>query len=298
LKQKDTTMNAAKTMAVVGGVAVLIGAIAIGSSGCREAQSAELAPIAIPALVAATPVAVPVAPELEIAGDLKPALAAELSFKIGGQLGHVRVTRGQAVKAGDVIAVLSDAEAQAQLAAAEAAVAAAEAQAALAADQASRVAELAKAEAAPASQATATKHQAAAAAAVAQQAKAARDLARVNADNHVLRAPFAGVMTRVKDQTGETMGPGMPVARLERLDLLVLQATLSENEIDRVKVGDVVIVKTAQGVETAGRVRALVRSLDAMSRRAPLEIEVPNADGKLAAGAYVRAELRRPVATN
>jgi HlyD family secretion protein len=130
------------------------------------------------------------------------------------------------------------------------------------------------------------------------QARAARDLARVNADNHVLRAAFDGRVVRVKDATGETLGAGMAVARLERLDLLVLQATISESELDRVKVGDIVAVKTGGGREAPGRVRAVVRSLDPMSRRAPVEIEVPNASGELAAGSYVRAEIRRSVAAS
>jgi len=84
----------------------------------------------------------------------------------------------------------------------------------------------------------------------------------VNADNHVLRAAFDGRIVRVKDATGETLGPGMPVARLEALDRLVLHATISESELDRVKVGDAIAVKTASGREAPGRVRAVVRSLD------------------------------------
>lgn len=278
---------------------VLALTIALGAAGCRDVaaseHAADVAAEATPIVVAAATPA-PTPGRLEIAGDLKPALAAELSFKVGGQLDSVRVTRNERVKAGDVIATLSDAEAKAQLAAAEAAVAAAEAQSAIADDQAKRVAELVAGNAAPAAQAAASTHQAAAAAAVAQQARAARDLARVNADNHVLRAPFAGTIVRTKDATGETMGPGQPVARLERLDVLVLQATISERELDLVKAGDEVVVKTSSGREAPGRVKTVVRSLDGMSRRAPVEIEVQNKDGSLAAGAYVRAELRKSVA--
>ena len=285
-------MNA-KTMAAM----AMLGATAIFNAGCRDA--AAKIPAATPVIVVeATPAPTPTPEDfaLEISGDLRPAIAAEISFKIGGQLATVRVSRGDAVKAGQVIATLSDAEARAQLAIAEAAVAAAEAQAAIAADQAKRVAELAEGNAVPGSQAVAAKHAAEAAAAISQQARAARELARVNADNPVLRAAFDGRVVRVKDATGETMGPGMPVARLEALDRLVLHATISEGELDRVKVGDTVAVKTSGGREVAGRVRAVVRSLDGISRRAPVEIDVPNANGELAAGAYVRATLRRPVA--
>ncbi|HVO32203.1 MAG TPA: hypothetical protein VMV18_15780, partial [bacterium] len=58
------------------------------------------------------------------------------------------------------------------------------------------------------------------------------------------------------------------------------------------------IVTTAAGREVPGRVRALVRSLDGGSRRAPVEIEVSNADGSLVAGSYVRARPRAPLASS
>jgi len=286
-------MNA-RTMAAM----AMLGAAAMLSAGCREAEAEIPAAVAVAPtpLVEATPAPTATPLALEISGDLRPAIAAEISFKVGGQLAAVRVSRGDAVKAGQVIATLSDAEARAQLGIAEAAVAAAEAQAEIAADQATRVAALAEGNAVPGSQAVAAKHAAAAAVAVAQQARAARELARVNADNHVLRAAFDGRVVRVKDATGETMGPGMAVARLEALDRLVLHATISESELDAIKVGDTVVVKTSAGREVDGRVRTIVRSLDGVSRRAPVEIDVPNTNGGLAAGAYVRATLRRPVA--
>ncbi len=40
--------------------------------------------------------------------------------------------------------------------------------------------------------------------------------------------------------------------------------------------------------------RAILGSLELVSRRAPVEIEVPNQDGRFAAGAYVRAILNLP----
>src|SRR5262245_22804356 len=92
---------------------------------------------------------VPSGGTLELSGDLKPDKAADLSFKISGQLQVVRVVRGDRVKRGDVLAGLSDAEARAQFASAEAAVAQARAQLELAKDSEARATSLVAANAVP-----------------------------------------------------------------------------------------------------------------------------------------------------
>lgn len=226
---------------------------------------------------------------LEIAGDLRPEAAADLAFKIAGQLQSVRVERGQRVKKGQLLAALGDSEARAQLAQAEAAVAQARAQLALAKDNEARAATLVAANAAPGSQAIAVKLQAESATAALLQAEAARDLAAAALANHQLKAPFDGEIVKVPDGTGQIVAPGTPLFRLETLDKLVLRATLAESEVDRVKVGDEVAIEGKDGRRVTGKVKVVLRSLDS-SRRAPLEVSVPNQDKALIAGSYVRAK--------
>lgn len=233
---------------------------------------------------------------VELAGDLRPAQAAELSFKAGGTLVSFKVGRGEKVKKGQTLGQLSDAEARAQYAQAEAGVKAAAAQVAIAEDAERRVGDLVQNNAAPEMQKISSGLQAEAARAGLAGARALLALAQANLDNHTLRAPFDGTLARVPDGIGSNIAPGAAVARIEKLDLLVLQAALGERELDRIKVGSEVLVKAPSGREVVGRVRAVVRSLDAVSRRAPVEVEVPNADGSLVAGSYVRARLRTPVA--
>lgn len=227
----------------------------------------------------------------EIAGDLRPLQAANLSFKIGGRLSALRVSRGQHVKAGQVLATLSDAEARATLAQAEAAVQVARAQAALAEDSEQRVRHLGTAEVVSSSAVVAARLSADAARAMVTQALAAASLARANLSNHVLTAPFDGVIVNVPDGVGETVGPGIPLMRLEKLDVLLLRATASEADIASLSVGMMLIVRSNAGTEGQGRVRSVLASLEPVSRRAPVEIEVANPDGRFAAGAYVRARL-------
>ena len=225
-----------------------------------------------------------------INGDLKPSQSAELSFKAGGQLIAKRVERGDTVRAGAVLGQLSDVEAQAQLAQAEAAVAMAKAQTAIAEDQAKRIETLRASDAAPGNAAVATKLQVEAAQAGVRQAEAATALARANVANHVLRAPFDGVVTRVPDGIGGTVGPGYPVFRLEKLDPLLMVGTIPESALVQVNPGDPVTLLT-DGRTAQGTVKAVIHSLEPVSRRVPVEILVPNPDGTLVAGSYVRARI-------
>lgn len=225
---------------------------------------------------------------LELAGDLRPKASADLAFKIGGQLTHVKVSRGQKVSKGQLLAVLSDGEARAQLEQAEAGVAQARAQHALAKDSETRAQTLVAANAAPDSQAVAVKLQSEIARAALMQASAARELASVNVANHQLRAPFDGVVVKVPDGTGQIVAAGMPLFRVETLDTLVLHTTVPESEILRVHAGDEVAIEAHDGQTVVGKVRVVLRSLDS-SRRAPVEVDVPNEGQSLIAGSYVRA---------
>lgn len=227
---------------------------------------------------------------LVITGDLRPSEAAELSFKAGGQMSIRRAVRGDVVTRGQVLAQLSDVEAQAQLAQAEAAVAMAKAQTAIAEDQAQRVESLRTADAVPGNAAVATRLQVEAARAGVRQAEAAAALARANVANHVLRAPFDGVVTRAPEGVGSTVGPGYPVYRIEKLDPLLLVGTVAEAEFGRITAGASVVVDSSAG-PSAGVVRAVVRALEPVSRRVPVEVIVPNPNQALVAGGFVRARL-------
>jgi membrane fusion protein (multidrug efflux system) len=292
-----------------GGHVALAWIVLLACAGC-SAQARDKEPVAAPAqavpMAAKEPTgeSTPVVPSgelspnqaisggaLELAGDLRPDKSADLSFKIGGQLQVVRVARGERVKRGDVLAGLGDAEARAQLAQAEAAVAVARAQLDLAKDGEARATSLVAANAAPGSQATVGRLQVAIAQATLLNTIAARDLVATTLNNHVLKAPFDGEIVRVPDGVGQTVTPGTVLFRIEALDRLVLRATVSENDVDRLRVGDDVTIE-AQGKKFSGKVRLVLRSLEVQSRRAPVEVLVNNEQRGLIAGSYVRASCR------
>ncbi|HZX97763.1 MAG TPA: efflux RND transporter periplasmic adaptor subunit [Myxococcales bacterium] len=169
----------------------------------------------------------------------------------------------------------------------------AEAQAAIAADQAQRSEELARTHSVTDAQLRNAVSGAAAATAQAQAAKAMLAQARASRRRHDLRAPFAGVLIDAPDQVGATVTTGTTLFTLEQLDPLVLKLTVSDTARALLKPGARVHVEQVGGGAAADEawVRAVIPSADPSTRRIPVEIVVPNADGRFTAHTLGRAVL-------
>ena len=87
------------------------------------------------------------------------------------------------------------------------------------------------------------------------------------------------------------MQPGAALVHLEDTSRLRLSASLGEEEVPLVKLGAPVTV-VYRDRSVVGKVVALVPSLDPATRRAPIEVEVPNGTGEpLLAWSFVRARI-------
>jgi membrane fusion protein, multidrug efflux system len=229
----------------------------------------------------------------EVTGQFNAAKTLPLGFELGGRIQRVNVKKGELVKQGRLLGSLDPEISDAQVQQAEAGVAAAEAGAELAADVAGRNQKLAGEGSVSDVQnksAQVTSKQAAGQLAMARaqlaQAKAARK-------RHDLYAPFTGTIVDAPDQPGMLIGPGMPQFILMQLDTLVLKATISETARAVVRPGlkvRVTSVATGQSTEDAV-VRVVLPSADPQSRRVPVEIDVPNADGRFTAMTLGKASL-------
>nr|WP_211193977.1 efflux RND transporter periplasmic adaptor subunit [Pyxidicoccus fallax] len=260
------------------------------SSKPAEAASAPAAETAVKVVAART---VQAAPSEQVTGTLFPAQGLQVGFEVGGRLAAVKVTKGQVVKKGDVIAQLDPEIADAQVAQAEAAVAAAEAAAAIAADVAARNAKLQQEGGVSDLQNRSTTAQAEQAKAQVLAAKAQLAQARAARRRHDLKAPFAGTIVDAPEQTGATVGPGTPLFTLERLDTLLLKTTVAESMRSRLKPGTKVRVESigARAGTLEAVVRTILPSADPATRRVPVELSVPNADGQFVAHTLARAVL-------
>lgn len=214
-------------------------------------------------------------PRVEVTGTLRPWREADVGFALGGRLVKVDVAVGQTVKEHATLAVLDERSAGAQVNQASAGLRAAEANLALAEDNERRTSALAQSKSIPESQAEQARQQVALARAQLDGARAAQQLARTGQGDHAIVAPFAGVVTKAPTAAGGVVQPNASVVHLEDLSKFRLSVTLGEQDVSLVKVGAPVTV-TVRDRSVTGKVVAVVPSLDPATRRAPVEVEVPN----------------------
>ena len=228
-------------------------------------------------------------PSIPVTGTLSPIQDAEVGFKMGGRLVAVRAKVGDRVKAGQALASLDVAEAAAQSATAAAGVRAAEVALDMAKDGERRLVALFDGGAISDSDHTGAKNRTALAAAQLEQARAQARLAAVGVGNGGLSAPFSGLITRTPNGIGKIVGPGEPLFHVEDTSVLKLAATLSETDARLIENGDAIVI---EGSPAAGKVVAVLGSLDAQTRRVPLLAEIPNNGATpLLAGSFVRATI-------
>ena len=228
-----------------------------------------------------------------VTGQLGPSRLLPLAFEVGGRLQVSRVSKGYVVKVGQSLGNLDPEIINAQVAQAEAGLLAAEAGAALALDVATRNEKL-KAEGSVSDlQFKQTDTQAKAARAQVAQAQAGVAQAHAGQRRHFLTAPFAATVVDAPDNTGGMVGPGMPVYVLMQLDPLVLKVTVPEKIRESIKAGLKVRVEaTGSGSATDDAVvKVVLPSADPQTRRVPLEITVPNTDGRFVANTLARVTI-------
>ena len=228
-----------------------------------------------------------------VTGQLGPSRLLPLAFEVGGRLQVSRVSKGDVVKVGQSLGNLDPEIINAQVAQAEAGLMAAEAGAALALDVATRNEKL-KAEGSVSDlQFKQTDTQAKAAKAQVAQAQAGVAQAHAGQRRHFLTAPFAATVVDAPDNTGGMVSPGMPVYVLMQLDPLVLKVTVPEKIRESIKAGLKVRVEaTGSGSATDDAVvKVVLPSADPQTRRVPLEITVPNTDGRFVANTLARVTI-------
>jgi RND family efflux transporter MFP subunit len=242
------------------------------------------------------PEAVKWKPVIEMTGTLKPWREADLGFETQGRVVGVMVSAGDKVRVGQPLATLDSTMAGAQVSQAESQIRAAEANLALAEDNLKRTEALFKTNSIPEAQVEQSRSQVALSKAQLDGAKASAQVARTSQGLHVIAAPFAGLVTRAPTGVGQIVNPmaGAALIHLEDTSRFRLSATIGEEDIDNVVVGAPVTL-TYRERTLAGRVATVVPSLDQATRRAPVEIEVPNEkDAPLMAWTFVRAKITPP----
>jgi RND family efflux transporter MFP subunit len=289
--------------------ALLLTALALagGTAGCSEAESAAATVqtsvdtrVDVPAHTVAT---ADIESSLQISGSLVPQARVNVMSKLPGTLARVAVDIGDAVRAGQIVAVLDRREIDAQVDAAaaavhvaEAAVESAEAALANAAVERERAANLFEKGAVPRQRLDAadTANRAAAAqrdlarANLAQTKAAARRTHEIQRDA-TLVSPITGVVVERNFDAGSLVSSNdKAIVAVADLRVLKLQAGVSELEAGRFRVGMParITVQARPGDVFDGRVTAIAPEVDAKNRHFAVEVRTLNPGNTLLSGMY------------
>lgn len=246
-------------------------------SAAPSAQAPRVAPSA-PVEVALVK-AVPFARGLSAIGSLLSDESTMVSAEVAGRVARIRFSEGQPVGRGDVLVVLDDSVAQAELAQAQANLALAQSRY----DRSNRLQ--------TAGFVSAEAREDASNALKLQQASLA--LAQAKLDKTVVIAPFDGVVGLRSVSLGEYVTPGQHMAPLEAVSVLKVDFRLPERNVADVKVGQTLALKVdaMPGRTFEGEVYAISPLVDAGGRSVLVRAKVDNAAGRLHPGMFARVQL-------
>lgn len=108
-----------------------------------------------------------------------------------------------------------------------------------------------------------------------------------------ITAPISGRVVSLLANSGEVVGPGTPLFRLEDAGAVVVELELSDRDVVKVRAGQAVEVTTNAWPERvfAGSVDSVSASADPATRTFGVEARVENADGSLRSGMIVSARI-------
>ncbi|MBI3567701.1 MAG: efflux RND transporter periplasmic adaptor subunit [Gemmatimonadetes bacterium] len=252
------------------------------AAACAQSDAAQPATPPQPVSVARVTMA-PAAPVIVATGTLGAKEELPLAFKVGGVVQRVRAEAGQGVRAGALLAELSQTEIGAEVEKARLGKAKAERDLA-------RVKSLYR-------DSVATLEQMQDATTAFDVAQQNLRVAEYNRQYAVVRAPSDGVVLRRLVEAGQLVSPGAPVV-LFRSDRrgVVLRAGLPDRDAVRVLVGDTAVVEfdAYPGERFTGRVSQVAASATSGTGTYEVEIALGDKARRLASGLVGRVTLAPP----
>lgn len=130
------------------------------------------------------------------------------------------------------------------------------------------------------------------------QALAALQLARANYANSIITAPISGVITARNINPGELAGASIPVVTVVNLDKVVVQASVGEDKINELKMGDKVQVKVSAASDRPfeGTITNIALAASSSTKAFPIKIQIDNPNHVLKPGMFAEVPLSRSTA--
>jgi RND family efflux transporter MFP subunit len=245
--------------------------------------------------------------EIEITGSLKPKEQVDVSAQVTGRVKALTLQIGDFVKRGALIAELEDAELAQQVRRAEAA------QEVVRATLEQRRAELQNAQSdldrskqlldagllsrqdyeTKQTSFRVVQSQLALTDAQREQALAELNELKIRLAQMTIYAPMSGQIAQRFVDVGAVVSPATPIVRLVNLATLVTVANVPERQVSKLRVGNRAMIRVDAFGDAVfeGRVARISPVLDAATRSALVEVEIPNRSGALKAEMFARVTL-------
>jgi membrane fusion protein (multidrug efflux system) len=288
------------------GAAALVLSLALAGCG-RDGQAAEGEKPREEAAVTVGPenVYVAVAEEMATGPALSGSLAAEREARVnaetGGVVTGVFAEKGQAVRAGQVLARIDDAAVRDQVLSGQSGVRSAEQSVQTAARNVERMETLSAAGAIATRDLELARNQLAAAQAQLAGARAQLSSAQKQAQKTTVTAPISGIVSDRPVSAGSVVGMGAPMFVVVDPGSMRLEGSVSAAELGAVRVGAPVrfTVTGYPGQTFTGTVARINPAADPVTRQVPVIVSIPNAQGALVSGLFaegrIQAESRQGV---
>jgi RND family efflux transporter MFP subunit len=245
--------------------------------------------------------------EIQITGALRPKEQVDVTAKVTGRVENIRLNIGDKVQRGDLLAEMEDLEVQQQVRRATAS------QEVVRATLQQRRAELANAQAdldrsrqlmeggliprqeyeSKQTSFRVVQAQMQLTQAQGEQAQAELNELRIRLEQMKIVSPIDGVIAERFVDIGAVISPATPLVRVVNLSTLITRANVPEREVSKLRIGNraQVVVDAFGDTMYDGKVSRISPVMDAATRTALVEVEIPNRDGNLRAEMFARVTL-------
>lgn len=126
-----------------------------------------------------------------------------------------------------------------------------------------------------------------------RQCEAQLKKAQADFANTIIKAPISGVVTARNVNPGEMAGTTQPVVTLVNLDTVVVQANVSEDQVNKIRVGQELKVKigSVQDAPFAGTVTNIALAANSSTKAYPVKIQIQNPQHTLKPGMFAEVFL-------
>ncbi len=217
--------------------------------------------------------------DIRAVGTLRPNESVVIAPEIAGRLSRIRFNEGDRVKAGDVLVEIDPVILKAELDKARSEVALAKANH----DRALTLAQ----------QGTGTLRARDEAVAAFQAAQANVALAEARLEKATIAAPLSGIMGLRSVSVGAYLTPGTPIVELADVDPLKVDFRVPELRVASLHAGQAIVIAAdaLPGATFEGTIYAIDPTVDVNGRAIRLRARVPNPEGRLSPGLFVRLQI-------